>query len=193
MCNFRGHCKDRTPTQASRNFELVGNRYRIFKRIGPDRTIVRGDSEHGNPVAISEMLHASKFDDADADTDTDEYYVFPALIVASTSPLCPRCCGRFSLFVNRQIVVLVVLVILVELAILVVLVVVMILLNTCGWGPHQPRNSPSTHLSTQSELSNMLPIFCARLVRSGLCPPSAHDLCSRLSWRTGAQNACQAE
>jgi hypothetical protein len=67
------------------------------------------------------MWHNSKFDDADADadadadtdtdTDTHDVVVFfvPALIAASTSPLCPHCCGRCSLFFNRHVVALVVL------------------------------------------------------------------------------------
>jgi hypothetical protein len=75
-------------------------------RIKPNRTDVHGNSEYGIPVLIGEMLHNSKFDDADADTDTDtrDVVVFlPAHILASTSPLCPRCCGRSSLFVGRLV------------------------------------------------------------------------------------------
>jgi hypothetical protein len=37
-------------------------------RIGPDSTVVGGDSEYGTPIAIWEILHNSKFDDADADS-----------------------------------------------------------------------------------------------------------------------------
>jgi hypothetical protein len=118
----------------------------MFIRIGQDRTVFRGDSEYGNPVAIWKMLHNSKFDDGDADTDTDDAVVlFPALIVASTSPLCPRCCGRYSLFVSRHEVVLVVLVVLLILVALVVLVGLM-LVNM--WVDGAPINPQTAHQPT---------------------------------------------
>jgi flagellar basal body-associated protein FliL len=74
----------------------------------------------------------------------------PALIVASTSPLCPRCRGRSSLFVSRHAVVLaaliirILLLVLLVLLVLVVLVALLVLVNTCG----APINAQTAHQPT---------------------------------------------
>jgi hypothetical protein len=115
------------------------------------------------------MLHNSKFDDVDADADTDDVvvlFVRRSLLRAPVPCVCPVAVALPSSSANVVPAILLILVVLAILIILIILLVLVVLVNTCGsMGPPSTHKlSPSTHLSTQTVIFRQNCVAASRIL-----------------------------